>query len=164
MEPSHEALIARHRSRIEEALGAPLRPPDPPVVDLRESERSHLLGEARDLYWNELEWERLTDEEKIDGGALPELTFSGFLAFVRGLLMREAMPDALAPANPRPEVVEDILHFLAERLIALQEGDSEGDASEDARLTEELVDLVLYQLHGLSKEEVARVEGRIRSP
>lgn len=164
MKPSHEALIAERRARIEKALGAPLRSPEPPVQGLRESERSHLLDEARDLYWNELEWERLTDEEKVDGGPLAELTFTGFMAFVRGLLMREAMPDALAPANPRPEVVEDVLDFLAERLEALDAGDSDGDAAEDARLTGELVDLVLYQLHGLSKEQIARVEDSIRSP
>jgi len=46
----------------------------------------------------------------------------------------------------------------------LDGGDSDGDATEDARLTEELVDLVLYQLQGLSMEEIARVEDRIRSP
>ena len=161
MDTNISQRIAGHRSRIQEALGAPLRPPAPPVAAATASERSHLLDEAVDLYWNELEWERITDEEKVDGGALPELAFAGLLAFIRGLLMREVMSDSLAPANPRPDVVEDLLVFLAERLGALERED-ETEAREDLRLTEELMDLVLYQLHGLSKEEVARAESVIR--
>ena len=161
MDHSTDDLIAQHRRRIERALGASLKAPEPAEGELTDAERSHLLGEARDLYWNELEWERLTDEEKVDGGPLPELTFSGLLAFVRGLLMRDVMPDALAPANPRPEVVEDLLRFLAGRLRDLESESGEPSAPEDARLTGALIDLVLYQLHGLSKEEVARVEGAI---
>ena len=75
--------------------------------------REYLKGEALDLYWNELEWEHLTDEEALEEGPLTPLTFPGVLAFVRGLLLHEVMPDSLAPANPRPQVVEDILDFLA---------------------------------------------------
>ena len=161
MDQSPTERLKWHRRRIEDALGAPLAPPAPPTAPATAAGRQHLLDEARDLYWNELEWERITDEEKVDGGALPELAFAGLLAFVRGLLMREVMPDALAPADPRPDVVEDLLLFLAERTLAL-EGEEGAEAAEDLRMTDEVTDLVLYQLHGLSKEEVARAEHVIR--
>ncbi|NNM33401.1 MAG: hypothetical protein HKO53_10060 [Gemmatimonadetes bacterium] len=161
MNQSPNERLAWHRRRIEKALATALEPPPPPEAPATAEGREHLLDEARDLYWNELEWERITDEEKVDGGALPELAFAGLLAFVRGLLIREVMEDSLAPADPRPEVVEDLLLFLAERTLAL-EGEEGEEAAEDFRLTEELTDLVLYQLHGLSKEEVARAENVIR--
>ena len=156
-------LLAGRRERLERLLGRTLSNPDAGSQGPASPKvRAFLLDEAEDLYWNELEWERLTDEEKVDGVPLPELTFSGLLAFVRGLLMRDVMPDALAPANPRPEVVEDLLRFLADRVRTLKSGSGEPSDQEDARLTEALVDLVLYQFHGLSKEEVARVESAIR--
>ena len=50
-----------------------------------------LREEAEDLYWNELEWEHITDEEALEEGPLTTLTFPGFLAYVRGLLLREVM-------------------------------------------------------------------------
>ena len=58
-------------------------------------------------------------------------------------------------------MVEDLLLFLVDRTLTLS-GEEGEEAAEDFRLTEELVDLVLYQLHGLSKEEVARAENVIR--
>ena len=71
------------------------------------------------------------------------------------------MPDSLAPANPRPEVVEDIAAFLAGRVIELRAGDDDGDGVEwELSMAERLIDLVLFALHGLSKEDVARIESR----
>ena len=127
---------------------------------LSDSERTHLLEEAEELYWNELEWERLTDEEKLDDGPIATLMFPGFLAFVRGLLVSEAMPDALAPADPRPEVVEAIVRFLGERVVALEAETEDQGAPMDAEMTGQLIDHVLFRLHGLSDEDVARVEGQ----
>ena len=68
------------------------------------------------------------------------------------------MPDSLAPANPRPEIAEDVVRFLAERVVALQDemggdgeaGGGDGDAEQEARdlaLTDRLLDLVLFRLH-----------------
>ncbi|NIP78683.1 MAG: hypothetical protein GWM90_05545, partial [Gemmatimonadetes bacterium] len=65
----------------------------------------------------------MTGEEGLADSGLVELTFPGFLAFVEGLLLREVMPDSLAPARPRPEVVEDILAFLAARTMQLSDAD-----------------------------------------
>ena len=80
-------LLASRRGRLERLLGRTLgQPQTGPRPPLSSKVRSFLLEEAEDLYWNELEWENLTEEEATDGEPLSELTFPGLLAFVRGLL------------------------------------------------------------------------------
>lgn len=150
---------------MERTLGRSLQPPssgaNAPIEDVT---RTYMLGEAKDLYWNELEWEHLTDEEALEEGPLTELTFPGFLAYVRGLLLDEVMPDSLSPAMPRPQVVADALEFLADRVIELEDGLESDDASEPDRLRAELemtsglINRVLYLYHGLSAEDVEQVE------
>lgn len=136
---------------------------------LSERVRGFLCEEAEDLYWNELEWENITDEEAMgEGGFLTELAFPGFLAFVRGLLLTEVMPDAKAPASPRPEVVEDILEFLAGRVIELSERIDDSEQSgegldSELDMTSRLVDLVLYRYHGFTAEDVEKVEAERRA-
>ena len=121
-------------------------------------ERDHLLSEAKDLYVNEVEWERLTDEESLDDGPVAELAFPGFLAFVRGLLLVNAMEDSLSPADPRPEVVEDVLAYLDGRILEVAAGSDPESPSWELAMTRRLVDLVLYRLYDLSPEQVTRVE------
>lgn len=149
-------LIKGRREKIERALGRALVFPEPATgADLSESERDHLRNAATDLYLNELAWENITDEEQVEGEPLAELTFPGFLAFIRGLLLEKVMPDSLAPANPRPEIAEDVVKYLAERVVALQDGiGGAGDADDeqgarDLALTDRLLDLVLFRLHGV---------------
>jgi hypothetical protein len=154
-------LISGRRGRIASALGRPLPTPlgseGDPVTD---EDREHLVNSAADLYWNELEWEHLTDEERTDDGQLTELAFGGFLAFVRGLLLHQVMPDSLAPAEPRPEVVEDLLMFLAEQVIELQgrlESEDDEDPArtkEELKMTDTLVDLVLLSFHNVDPGDV----------
>lgn len=158
-------LLGGRRERIEHLLARALDvPPEDSGDPMSDEARRYLLGEAKDLYWNELEWEHLTDEEALDGGAITELTFPGLLAFVRGLLLREVMPDSLSPANPRPQLVAAVLHFLTSRVIELEDDLAEPGASEVVRLREELdltsslLDRALYLFHGLSVEDVDRVE------
>jgi hypothetical protein len=157
-------LLDGRRSRISRALGRSLAQPEFHDSPLPEQSREHLLGEARDLYWNELEWENLMEEEATDEGEpLTELMFPGLLAFVRGLLLTEANPDALAPAEPRPQVVEDLLRFLAGRLLEIDEqlAEDEGNAEqlEAERLaTDRLIDLVLHRYHGLDAADVDALE------
>lgn len=160
-----KTILTGRRERMERILDRKLKPPtagaDTPISD---ETRKHLLSEAQDLYWNELEWEHITDEEAVEGGPLVELTFPGLLAYVRGLLLDEVMPDALSPANPRPQVVADLLDFLADRVVGLEENLDGDDASEPEKLQRELemssdlIDRVLYLYHGLSSEEVEYVE------
>ncbi len=158
-------LLHGRRERLARSLGRSLDVPPPRTEALSRKVRSFMLDEARELYWNELEWEHLTHEEATGEGPLAELTFPGLLAFVRGLLLKEVMPDALAPADPRPEVVEDLLRFLAERVVELEETLSEpGDEDDEARcqrerdLTSRVLDLVLYLYHGLDRAERERLE------
>src|SRR5690606_38435314 len=110
--------LARRRARLERLLQHALVPPRASGVS--EEKRSFLREEAEELYWNELEWEKLTSEEMRTGGSeLVELAFPGFLAFINGLLLKEVMTDSLAPAAPRPEVVDDVLLFLTRRYLEL---------------------------------------------
>jgi hypothetical protein len=157
-------LLDGRRSRISRALGRALAQPEFHDSPLPEQSREHLLGEARDLYWNELEWENLMEEEATDeGDPLTELMFPGLLAFVRGLLLTEANPDALAPAEPRPQVVEDLLRFLAGRLLEIDEqladdGDHADQLEAERLATDRLIDLVLHRYHGLDATDVDALE------
>jgi hypothetical protein len=158
-------LLMGRRERLERILdrelAAPVTGSSEPITD---EGRKYLMGEAEDLYWNELEWEHITDEEALEEGPIPELTFPGLLAFVRGLLLSEVMPDSLSPANPRPQVVDDLLGFLTKRVVDLEDTIPEAGAGDDVRLRAELdmtcglIDRVLYLLHGLAIEDIERVE------
>jgi hypothetical protein len=157
-------LVRGRRERLARLLGRPLTMPRQDDSPLTEEARRHLLEEAEELYWNELEWEHLTDEEATDGPPLSELTFPGLLTFVRGLLLTEVNADALAPAEPRPQVVEDVLAFLARRVLELEEKLATPPVEEEPRVqgelvtTDRLLDLVLYRFHGLREDEIERVE------
>ena len=147
-------LLEGRREKMEHALGRPLAVPEPATgAELSESEREHLCNAATELYFNELAWENITDEEQVEGEPLAELAFPGFLAFIQGLLLDKVMPDSLAPANPRPEIAEEVAKFLAERVVVLQDnmgGPEEEDAQQQERdlgLTDRLLDLVLFRLH-----------------
>ncbi len=163
-----QTLLEGRRKRLERTLGKDLPPPTP--VDLPRlpaRDREHLIRAAEDLYWNELEWENITEEERVGEVSLAEMTFPAFLSFVDGLLVDEALPDASFPAVPRPEVVEEVLGFLASRLIALDDGDTDGDDPErtewERTVTSRLLDLVLFRYYDLRVKEVELVE-RIRGP
>jgi hypothetical protein len=142
-----EVLLARRRARLEQLLQHPLVPPRNSGAPAEK--RAFLREEAEELYWNELEWEKLTAEEMRRGGSeLVELAFPGFLAFIDGLLLKEVNTDSLAPATPRPEVVEEVLLFLARRYLELL-ADTDTEKRLEREMTERLIDLVLYRLHGL---------------
>jgi hypothetical protein len=151
---------------MERILGQALQPPTAGADEpLPEETRQYLLSEAQDLYWNELEWENITDEEALDEGPVAELTFPGLLAYVRGLLLSEVMPDSLSPANPRPAVVADLLSFLAGRVVELEDGlaapgDDEADRMRaELDMTSGVIDRVLYLYHGLGEADIEQVEG-----
>lgn len=142
-----EVFLARRRARLEHLLQHPLVPPRSSGVS--EDRRVFLREEAEELYWNELEWEKLTSEEMRTGGSeLVELAFPGFLAFIDGLLLKVVNRDSQAPASPRPEVVEDVLLFLSRCYLELL-AETEPARRLEREMTERLIDLVLYRLHGL---------------
>src|SRR5688500_20139373 len=88
-----DIYIARRRAHLEKVLQHPLVMPRNSGLDAER--RTFLREEAEELYWNELEWEKLTAEEMSKGGsALVEFAFPGFLAFIGGLLLKEVNSDS----------------------------------------------------------------------
>jgi hypothetical protein len=152
-EESPEARYLRERrARLVRLVGTQLRTPKgPPTTPER---MRFLREEAEELYWNELAWEKLTDEEMIGGSELVEYTFPAFLSFVDGLLLREVSADSVAGAEPRPDVVEEVLLFLAGRCLST---DDEEIGALEREMTSRLVDLVLYRLHGVETAGVNRL-------
>lgn len=150
-----DRLLARRRRRLERLLQRTIAAR--PTSGIDEDRRRYLLEEAEDLYWNELSWEQLTGEEGLAERGLVEFTFPGFLALVEGLLLRETTQDAATPASPRPEVVEDVLRFLAGRHLELTDA-SDGEGVVEREVSMRLIDLVLYRLHDIDVEEVERLE------
>ena len=71
-------LLLRRELDLEDIV---LRPTAPAA-------RRHLFEEACELYWNELNWEQLTDEELCAEGELTEMVFPGLLALVDAWLPR----------------------------------------------------------------------------
>ncbi len=152
-----EAVLAMRRARLERHLGRPLvAPRGRPMPPER---RRFLREEGEELYWNELAWEKLTPRDASAGEDVVEHAFPGFLAFISGLLLRGAGTGAAA--GPRTEVVEDIMLFLARRCIESVTSDDE-EALCERRLTERLLDEVLYRFYDLRAEEVERLE-RLRT-
>jgi hypothetical protein len=156
------AFIERRRAAIREAVDRPLAPVGADAPPLPADQLDFARREAEELYWNELSWEEITQEETIPGGPLAEMVFPGFLAFVGGLLVDRVPADALSPARPHPDAVEEILAFLGERYIEATAQVEEGADSQKliwARvMTARLVDLVLFRLYRLSPAERERLD------
>jgi len=157
-----QQFVEARRQRIARVLGyLPSRVAEG-APRLPEDRLQYLVQDAEELYWNELSWEEITDEEAVPGGHLTEMVFPGFLAFVNGVLVEEVPADSLAPASPHPDVVEEILVFLAGQYLNNAEEVSSGADSEKVLWAREmsgrLVDLVLYRLHGLSPDQREQVD------
>jgi hypothetical protein len=157
-----QAYVALRRARIRNGIARPAVPAGSDADPLPPERLEFMRREAEDLYWNELSWEELTEEEAIPGGHLTEMVFPGFLAFVEGLLVDAVPADALAPARPHPDAVEEILAFLGER-YALTTAELENGI--DSRrvvwaraMTARLIDLVLYRLYRLTPAERERLD------
>lgn len=158
-----QAFVEQRRTRLCAALGRASAPAWPGAEPSPPERVAFFRNEAEDLYWNELVWEELTDEEAITGdGHLTEMVFPGFLAFIDGLLNERAPADALAPARPHPDAVEEILVFLGERYV---EATAELEAGADSQklvwaraMTRHLTDLVLYRLYRVQPQELERLE------
>jgi hypothetical protein len=151
-------FVAARRHALTRTVGRSLKRPPSDGEPLSGDRRRYLLEEVCELYWNDLEWEKVTGEEEVDGAPLAELTFPGVMAFVRGLLLTEVPADSPVGPSPRPEVVDDFLEFLADQLFELKQQEKEADDPEatrqDYRMTAELLDQVLLTYHGVSPEDV----------
>ena len=139
---------------------------DPDDIILRPTapaSRRHLFEEACDLYWNELNWEQLTDEERISGGELTEMVFPGLLALMDALLTRAENGEPDRDREHR-DVAHDFLLWLAARLVELRTTRPEDDEDRERiaaeiQVTDDLVDLVSCRLYCLTEEEAGRLRG-----
>jgi electron transfer flavoprotein beta subunit len=100
------------------AVDLVLRPATPEV-------RRHLFEESCELYWNELSWEEITDEELVGDGELTEMVFPGLLALIDALLPRAPNGEPDRDREHR-DVAHDFLLWLAAKLVELR-----GTRSED---------------------------------
>ena len=159
-----QAFVEQRRTRIASALGRPLEPAGQGAEPLPHDRLSFFRKEAEELYWNELEWEELTDEEAITGGHLTEMVFPGFLAFVNGLLNCSVPAGTAVPPKPHPDAVEEILTFLGERhaeaVAELESGVDSQKVVWARMMTAHLTDLVLYRLYQLTPAEQEMLEHR----
>jgi hypothetical protein len=157
------AHVQARRARIAERVGRGVEPLPAEGERLSVDRMNFLVREAEELYWNELGWEELTDEERVVGGHLTELVFPGLLAFVDALIQRPADRSGEGRRATHPEVVEQILLFLADQYTTATAELGRGADSERlvwARsMTSHLIDLVMYRLYGLTDEEREEVEG-----
>jgi hypothetical protein len=158
-----QAQVELRRARICAVLQRPAHPVGAGAEPLPAHHLAFLRREAEELYWNELAWEELTDEEVIAGGHLTELVFPAFLTFVDGLLIdQEDLPDGEVSARPHPDAVEEILTFLGGRYATftaeLQGGIDSQKVVWARAMTQRLIDLVLSRLYRLSPSEREQVE------
>lgn len=154
-----QAHVELCRAQLRDAIRRPVRRVGEGAPPLPRAQVEYLRREAEDLYWTELIWEELTDEEAVAGGHLTELVFPAFLAFIDGLLPPQS---ASSYTQPHPDVVEAILVFLGERFASLSaelEGGADSMRCVVARaMTAGLLDLVLYRLYGLTVAEREMIE------
>lgn len=161
------ALAARTlvRERVRALRRLVDRELDPGDVVLRPTapdSRQHLFEEACELYWNEMNWEQITEEELTDGGELTEMVFPGLLTLVDALLPRSpnGEPDR---SREHRDVAHDFLLWLAARLVELRSRKDEDpedrlQTRREAQITDELVDLVTYRLYSITDDEIARLK------
>ncbi|SVB80667.1 uncharacterized protein METZ01_LOCUS233521, partial [marine metagenome] len=68
-------LIRSRREHLERILGRRLQVPDGASHRaLSDEAREYLREEAEALYWDDLDWERITDEDTLEIGAIKKLT------------------------------------------------------------------------------------------
>ena len=139
---------------------------DPGDVVLRptpQAARTHLFEEACELYWNEMSWEQITDEELTDGGGeLTEMVFPGLLTLIDALLPRSANGEPDRSREHR-DVAHDFLHWLAARLVELRNRRDESQEEKiqtrrETTTTDELIDLVTYRLYSITEDEIAALK------
>jgi hypothetical protein len=164
-----DALALAARTLVHErvrALGRLVdRELDPGDVVLRPTaveSRKHLFEEACELYWNEMNWEQITDEELTDGDELTEMIFPGLLTLIDALLPRGANGEPDRSREHR-DVAHDFLRWLGARLVELrtrrdEDQEDRKQTRREAQITDDLVDLVIYRLYSITDEEISRLK------
>jgi hypothetical protein len=157
-----QAFVEQRRARMCRLLGRVPERVGNGSAPLPPERLAYLRREAEDLYWNELVWEELTDEEAVAGGHLTEMVFPGLLAFVDGLLVEPPDSGSQPPCCPHPDAVEEVLTFLGERYaeytLDLESGIDSQKVVWARLMTHHLVDLVLARLYRLDRAEQEMLE------
>jgi hypothetical protein len=156
-------LVEERIRALRRILDRDLDPDDIVLRPTAPASRRHLFEEACDLYWNELNWEQLTEEERVSGGELTEMVFPGLLALVDALLPRAANGEPDRDREHR-DVAHDFLLWLASRLVEIRttRAEDEDDRQRlyhEAQVTDDLIDLVSCRLFCLTDAEIDRLRG-----
>jgi hypothetical protein len=156
-------LLEERMRSVRRTLDRELAPIDVVLRPTRPESRSYLFEEACELYLNELNWEELTDEERVDDGALTEMVFPGLLTLLDALLPRSESGEPDRDREHR-DVVHDFVLWLAARLVGLRNVEAE-DRDErirvrrEAEIADDLLDLVIARLYGLDEGELTTIRG-----
>ncbi|MEJ2483860.1 MAG: hypothetical protein P8049_12310 [Gemmatimonadota bacterium] len=156
-------LVEERVRALRRLLDRELDPDDIIVRPTSPASRKHLFEDACDLYWNELNWEQLTDEERISDGELTEMVFPGLLTLVDALLPRSENGEPDRDREHR-DVAHDFLLWLAGRLVELRTTSPEDEEDRkrfrtEIQVTDDLIDLVSCRLYCLTDEETGRIRG-----
>ena len=151
-------LIHERFRGMRKVVGRRLSPGDIVLRKASPEVRRHLFEEACELYWNEMSWEEITEEELIGDEELTEMIFPGLLALIDAFLPKAPNGEPDRDREHR-EVVHDFLDWLAARLVALREA---RPSAEDARarnlrqknVTDALIDLIAFRVCALTSDEI----------
>ena len=156
-------LLEERLRGLQKAVGRDLGPVDVVVRPAKPRVRKHLFEEACELYWNEQRWEEISDEERVGDGELTEMIFPGLLTLVDALLPKgpTGSPDR---SREHRDVAHDFLLWLAGRLVELKSSRPEDNGHRsrvrrELEITDELIDLVIFRLYSLTREEIALYQG-----
>jgi hypothetical protein len=158
LELAARTLVEERVRALRKLVGRELGPGNVVLRPTAAAARRHLFEEACELYWNEMSWEQITDEELTDGRELTEMVFPALLTLVDAFLPRGANgePDR---AREHRDVAHDFLRWLAARLVELRARREEGPEDKvqtrrETMITDELVDLVAFRLYQITDEEI----------
>lgn len=155
-------LVEERIRALRNLVGRELSPGDVVLRPTPPDARTHLFEEACELYWNEMSWEQITEEELTDSGELTEMVFPALLTLVDALLPRNANGEPDRSREHR-DVAHDFLCWIAARLVELRarREESPEDRAQTRRettITDELIDLVTFRLYLITEEEITRMK------
>lgn len=155
-------LVEERLRGIRKAIGREVAPNDIVLKPASPEVRRHLFEEACELYWNELDWEQISEEELIGDTELTEMVFPGLLALVDALLPKAPNGEPDRDREHR-DVAHDFLFWLAARLVELRTeryGEDGLYVQRQVAVTDDLIDLVAFRLYSLRDEEIASYQER----
>lgn len=159
-----KTLVQERIRGIRKAVGRRLGPGDIVLRPASPEVRQHLFEEACELYWNELSWEQITDEELVGDEELTEMVFPGLLALVDAFLPRSPNGEPDRDREHR-DVAHDFLEWLAARLVDLRESSPDSDDERERvrrqkAVTDDLIDLIAFRVCSLTNDEIETYQSR----